>query len=142
MSGSLFAPWSRVRDPMEYAVQLASKFNCSTEAFFSKKSANQEDDEFVSFPSNDDNNNNKNDNNDNTNKNKKNGMGQQQQWSAKEEEERLINCLRTIPAEKLLRVTLRVPSFHLDFGPSFDGVTIKDNFADIKGKRSFGTRQD
>jgi hypothetical protein len=33
-----------------------------------------------------------------------------------------------------------VPSFHLDFGPSFDGVTIKNNFADIKGKRSFGSR--
>ena len=38
---------------------------------------------------------------------------------------------------------LRVPSFHQDFGPSFDGVTVKDKDspgAGIKGRRSFGTR--
>ena len=38
---------------------------------------------------------------------------------------------------------LRVPSFHLDFGPSFDGVTVKDDNspgAGIKGRRSFGSR--
>ena len=64
----------------------------------------------------------------------------------------------------MLSERLVVPSFHVDFGPSYDGVTvkvrdnnnpllecikqaindcplpIKDNFADIKGKRSFGTR--
>ena len=38
------------------------------------------------------------------------------------------------------KLPCNVPSFHLDFGPSFDGVTIKNNFADIKGKRSFGSR--
>ena len=39
---------------------------------------------------------------------------------------------------------LRVPSFHQDFGPSFDGVTVKDDDSPggggIKGRRSFGTR--
>ena len=29
MSGSLFAPWARVRDPREYALQLAGAFNCT-----------------------------------------------------------------------------------------------------------------
>ncbi len=29
MSGSLFSPWSRVRDPRSYAEQLARKMNCS-----------------------------------------------------------------------------------------------------------------
>ena len=29
MSGSLFAPWARVRDPREYALQLARAFNCT-----------------------------------------------------------------------------------------------------------------
>ena len=29
MSGSLFAPWARVRDPLEYALQLAKAFNCT-----------------------------------------------------------------------------------------------------------------
>ena len=29
MSGSLFAPWSRVRDPLDYAIQLGKAFNCS-----------------------------------------------------------------------------------------------------------------
>jgi hypothetical protein len=49
-----------------------------------------------------------------------------------------VDCLRGISAERLLSAKLEVPSFHLDFGPSYDGVTVKDNFADIKGKRSFG----
>ena len=47
---------------------------------------------------------------------------------------------RGVPAEELVAAKLRVPSFHQDFGPSFDGVTVKNNFADIKGRRSFGTR--
>jgi hypothetical protein len=51
-----------------------------------------------------------------------------------------VCAFRSVPASQLVSAKLRVPSFHLDFGPSFDGVTIKDNFADIKGKRSFGTR--
>jgi hypothetical protein len=50
----------------------------------------------------------------------------------------IVDCLRGISAERLLSAKLEVPSFHLDFGPSYDGVTVKDNFADIKGKRSFG----
>ena len=29
MSGSLFAPWPRVRDPREYSLQLARAFNCT-----------------------------------------------------------------------------------------------------------------
>ncbi|XP_059081378.1 neuroligin-4, Y-linked-like [Tigriopus californicus] len=92
MSGSLFASWSRVRDPLNYAVQLGKKFNCSIPI-------------------------------DLTN-----------------DHEEIVTCLRGIPMEQLIHAKLRVPSFHLEFGPSFDGVTIKDNFADIKGKRSFGTR--
>ena len=51
----------------------------------------------------------------------------------------IVDCLRGISAERLLAAKLDVPSFHLDFGPSFDGVTVKDNFAEIKGKRSFGS---
>jgi len=44
---------------------------------------------------------------------------------------------------------ITVPSFHLDFGPSFDGVTIRENFSyssfnggsdGIKNKRSFGNK--
>ena len=52
----------------------------------------------------------------------------------------LSSCRRAVPAEELVSAKLRVPSFHQDFGPSFDGVTVKNNFADIKGRRSFGTR--
>ena len=29
MSGSVFAPWSSVREPLKYAVQLGKYFNCS-----------------------------------------------------------------------------------------------------------------
>ena len=29
MSGSAFAPWARVKDPLKYAVQLGKYFNCS-----------------------------------------------------------------------------------------------------------------
>ena len=44
-----------------------------------------------------------------------------------------------MPAEELVSARLRVPSFHQDFGPSFDGVTIKN---DIKGRRrGFGSRE-
>ena len=54
--------------------------------------------------------------------------------------DRCTCCFRAVPAEELVAAKLRVPSFHQDFGPSFDGVTVKNNFADIKGRRSFGTR--
>lgn len=93
MSGSLFAPWSRVRNPLDYALQLGRKFNCSIPEDLT---------------------------------------------STRNEE--IVKCLREVSVERLLTAKLSVPSFHLDFGPSFDGVTIKDNFADIKGKRSFGVR--
>ena len=93
MSGSLFAPWSRVRDPLTYALQLGRIFNCSIPEDLSSSNNDQ-----------------------------------------------IVKCLREVPVEQLLSAKLSVPSFHLDFGPSFDGVTIKDNFADIKGKRSFGVR--
>ena len=96
MSGSIFAPWSRVRDPLSYAKQLAEKFNCTSDN--GKESA------------------------------------------AKEDEEWLVRCLRSVSPERLMAARIAVPSFHLDFGPSFDGVVVKDNFADIKGKRSFGAR--
>ena len=92
MSGSLFAPWARVQNPLNYAVQLGRKFNCT-------------------IPT------------DLTN-----------------EHGKIIDCLRNISADQLMSAHLNTPSFHEDFGPSFDGVTIKNNFADIKGKRSFGTR--
>ncbi len=94
MSGSLFSPWARVREPLSFAVQLGRKFNCS-------------------IPT------------DLTN-----------------EHGKITDCLRTISAEELLAVSaqLNVPTFQTDFGPSFDGVTIKNNFVDIKRKRSFGTR--
>ena len=97
MSGSLFSPWSRVRDPLSYALQLAERFNC-TAASRDALIAGQ----FETDP--------------------------------------VTECLRDVPANRLLQAGTRVPSFHLAFGPSFDGVTVKDNFADIKGKRSFGTR--
>ena len=29
MSGSVFAPWASVREPLKYAVQLGRYFNCS-----------------------------------------------------------------------------------------------------------------
>ena len=29
MSGSAFAPWARVKEPLKYAVQLGKYFNCS-----------------------------------------------------------------------------------------------------------------
>jgi ankyrin repeat protein len=29
MSGSLFASWARVRDPLNYAIQLGKYFNCT-----------------------------------------------------------------------------------------------------------------
>ena len=29
MSGSVFAPWASVREPLKYAVQLGKYFNCS-----------------------------------------------------------------------------------------------------------------
>ena len=51
----------------------------------------------------------------------------------------IVDCLRAISSERLISAKLEVPSFHVDFGPSFDGVTVKDNFAEIKGKRSFGS---
>ena len=53
-----------------------------------------------------------------------------------------FSVLRSVPAEELVAAKLRVPSFHQDFGPSFDGVTIKDDNSPggIKGRRSFGTR--
>ncbi len=101
MSGSLFAPWSRVRDPLAHALRLARSFNCSVPSDLRK------------------------------------------------DHDRIADCLRGVPAERLLvaseaaaRSTMMPPvsSFHLDFGPSFDGVTVKDNFVDIKGKRSFGSR--
>ena len=52
---------------------------------------------------------------------------------------------RSVPAEELVAAKLRVPSFHEDFGPSFDGVTVKDGDSPgggggIKGRRGFGTR--
>ena len=53
---------------------------------------------------------------------------------------KIVDCLRNVSADQLMSTDLNIPSFHVDFGPSFDGVTIKNNFADIKGKRSFGTR--
>ena len=57
------------------------------------------------------------------------------------EHEKIVDCLRNITAEELLSAKLSVPSFHLDFGPSFDGVTIRDNFYhEIKAKRSLGSR--
>ena len=54
-----------------------------------------------------------------------------------------FSLFRAVPAEELVAAKLRVPSFHQDFGPSFDGVTVKDIDSPgggIKGRRSFGTR--
>ena len=43
MSGSLFAPWARVRDPLEYALQLAKAFNCTEGMDDGEKSATRRD---------------------------------------------------------------------------------------------------
>ena len=43
MSGSLFAPWARVRDPLEYALQLAKAFNCTAASDDGKSAAASRD---------------------------------------------------------------------------------------------------
>ena len=46
---------------------------------------------------------------------------------AQKNDESIVDCLRNISAELLLSAKLKVPAYHLDFGPSYDGVTIQDN---------------
>lgn len=111
MSGSMFSSWARVRDPLNYALQLAKHFNCS----IPNDLTNDHDQVPLIISS--------------------------FEFSYYEPLHRqIVNCLRTISAERLLGAKLNVPSFHLEFGPSFDGITIKDNFSDMKWKRSFGAR--
>ena len=45
---------------------------------------------------------------------------------AQKNDESIVDCLRNISAELLLSAKLKVPAYHLDFGPSYDGVTIQD----------------
>jgi hypothetical protein len=104
MSGSIFAPWSRVREPLASAMQLAAHFNCTAASAASGSSASGETTSDV------------------------------------HDHEAIATCLQKIPAEQIVAAKVTVPTFQHAFGPSFDGVTIKNNFADIKGKRSFGTR--
>jgi len=59
-------------------------------------------------------------------------------------EKETLQCLRAAPAATIAAATSaddQGPPFRPDpFGPSYDGVTVKDNFSEMKGKRSFGTR--
>ena len=60
-----------------------------------------------------------------------------------------LALISTRPNFIYIYMQITVPSFHLDFGPSFDGVTIRENFSysslnggsdGIKNKRSFGNK--
>nr|XP_040566770.1 neuroligin-1-like [Lepeophtheirus salmonis] len=135
MSGSLFAPWSRVREPLDYALQLAKKFDC-IESDSSK--GKRKEDVKRTFPHEGEASpiNMEVENSISHQHNRRRKMSSRLRGGNND----IISCLRKKSAEDLMAIDLNVPSFHLDFGPSFDGVTIKDNFADIKGKRSFGTR--
>ena len=52
----------------------------------------------------------------------------------------ILDCLRDKTVEQLTGVNLETFAFKAVWGPSFDGITIKNNFVEIKGKRSFESR--
>ena len=47
---------------------------------------------------------------------------------------------REKPVEVLSNIHLDSLAFLPEWGPSFDGITVKNNFVEIKGKRSFDSR--
>ena len=97
MSGSSLAPWARVRDPLNYAIQLGQAFNCTVPVV-----------------------------------------------ELTNDHERIVDCLRGVGADRLMSAKVNVPAFQPDFGPSLDGVTVRDNFFSSNGgdraRRSHGSR--
>lgn len=53
----------------------------------------------------------------------------------------ILDCLRGKSVEQLLAFEEDPLAFKVAWGPSYDGVTVKNNFVEIKGKRSFDARQ-
>ncbi|KAI5718568.1 hypothetical protein M8J77_023175 [Diaphorina citri] len=82
MSGSALSSWALVRDPAQYADQVAAQLNCSS----------------------------------------------------LEAAEPLLQCLRNLPLEALMRVRLEVPDYTTGFGPSIDGVVIDPEIQDDAGR--------
>ena len=52
----------------------------------------------------------------------------------------MLTCFREKPVEVLSKIHLDTFAFQPEWGPSFDGITVKNNFVEIKGKRSFDSR--
>ena len=52
----------------------------------------------------------------------------------------ILDCLREKSVEQLTNVKLDTFAFKAVWGPSYDGITVKNNFVEIKGKRSFESR--
>ena len=52
----------------------------------------------------------------------------------------ILDCLREKTVEQLTGVNLETFAFKAVWGPSYDGITVKNNFVEIKGKRSFEAR--
>ena len=50
------------------------------------------------------------------------------------------NYFREKPVESLTNIHLETLAFQPAWAPSFDGITVKNNFVEIKGKRSFDSR--
>jgi len=53
----------------------------------------------------------------------------------------ILDCLREKSVEDLTSWQPQPLAFKVPWGPSYDGVTVKNNFVEIKGKRSFDARQ-
>ena len=53
---------------------------------------------------------------------------------------KMLACFREKPVEVLSKIHLDTFAFQPEWGPSFDGITVKNNFVEIKGKRSFDSR--
>ena len=52
----------------------------------------------------------------------------------------ILTFSREKPVEALSSIHLESLAFQPEWGPSFDGITVKNNFVEIKGKRSFDSR--
>ena len=52
----------------------------------------------------------------------------------------ILECLRDKTVEQILNVNLDTLAFKHVWAPSYDGITVKNNFVQIKGKRSFESR--
>ena len=98
MSGSSFAPWARVKNPLNYAIQLGKAFNCTVPVV-----------------------------------------------ELNNDHERIFDCLRNVSADRLMSAKVKAPNFQPEFGPSFDGVTIRDHDiyysnGESRARRSHGSR--